>query len=255
MNDEEESTEKPLIPLVKLTWETQISPTCVVVVPSTIASFVEKAPTTTVGIITVRYAQLDRSTDQDVLDDDFDENEQLYSVLNMQALLRKYPNVDIPVYHVTDTKTLAVVVPRFTNVYVEKLLAKKIALLGDEQTQWLTLAPCQINNNLSICRLDTSPENFKEVPLLQPPHVVTGISAALISEMAKSKGDLTKVFALVLNSEGQPGFEKVDADALMDAAEKGACMLVGKDRKVAYLKALSLSVRKISSADSYAMYI
>lgn len=213
------------------------------------------APKAVLGSISVKYSFTERNANPATSEDEFDEDEQLYTAVNTQAVHRKYPSVEIPVYSIEGTQTVAIVVPHFANTITEKLVARKIVLLADSNTQWLVMAPSQINNNLAIYRLDLSPQLFSKVPLLQPPHFVTGIIASLLSALLMSGSDLANVGALVLNSEGQPGFEKIDADALVEAAENGAKILVGAEKKDDFLRDLSISVRKINSSATSGMYI
>lgn len=225
----------------------------VVVVPFTIAPFIQQAAKSAIGNITVTYSKLDAQEND--AEDEFDEDEQLYSAVNSQAFLRKYSSTEIPVFEIEDLHTLALIIPHFPNIIVEKLVAKKIISLARPHTFWLTLAPCQINSNLSVCRIDQSSTLCTEAPQLQPPHFITGICAAIVSELSKNGVDTANVATLVLNSEGQPGFEKIDADALMDAASQGASILVGEKAKPGFLSTLSLSVRKINSSLTSGMYI
>lgn len=191
------------------------------------------------GAITVRYPQVQNTA----AEDEYDEEEQLYSAVG-DLTLQKSQATDIPLFY-TGT-TLFVVVPHFPNAIAYNLVAKEIAKLPAKS--WLTLAPCMLNNGQTVCRLDAS-DRFAEVPLLQPPHYITGISAALISAL----DDLSSTGVLVLNAEGHPGFEKVDADSIMDAAE----VLAGSftEDKVAYIKKLSQTVRKLNSSATSGMYI
>lgn len=235
--------------------ESEIIPRSAVIVPQTIAVFVQQAPKSIIGNISVQYPQIASEQDTSPNEEDYDDDEQLYTAVDTQALLRKYPSNNIPIYLIEGTNTVAIVVPHFTNIITEKLIAKKITLIGDIKTQWLTLSPCQINNSLSICRLDLSSELFQDVPLLEPPHFVTGITAAVLAELSRRRPGGAGVGALVLNSEGQPGFEKIDADSLMDAAEQGASILVGEKNSREYLKSLSLSIRKVNSVVTPGMYI
>lgn len=226
-----------------------------VVIPQTISLLIHTAPKTTIGSITVTYPQIETQLDSAPTEDDFDEDEQLYSAVDTQVLQRKYPSTAIPILLIDDSQTVAIIVPHFVNTIAERLVAKKIALISTAESQIMTFAPCQINNNLTISRLDMSPKWFQEVPLLQPPHVITGISAALISELSKTDFDFTRLGSLVLNAEGQPGFEKIDADAMMDAADQSANFLVGVKYKDEFLNQLSLTVRKVNSAVTSGMYL
>lgn len=117
-----------------------------------------------------------------------------------------------------------------------------------------------MNNNQSINRLIVNAGTvhrhplIESIPVLKPPHTITGISAGVISQLNTKLGRLAQVVALVLNSEGQPGFERSDNDAIMDA-----CFVIGKlvddvDEE-AYVKSVSSAVRKFSGFSNSGMYI
>lgn len=201
--------------------------------------------------IRVEYPQLKTETDHE---DEYDEDEQLYTAVRVEANARKYQSPEIPVYLLQpELPVLAVVVPHLTNPIAEKLVAAEVAQLAPETSSWHILAPCVLNNGTSLSRLDVG-EEFAQVPKLQPPHFITGIGAAVVSELAKKGGD-KNLGVLVLNAEGHPGYEKVDADSIMDAAEVIGEGLVGKSAKPDYIKKLSQNVRKINSASTSGMYI
>lgn len=255
LNDEDEDIQHPLIPDIQVNLGPDEEINRIVIVPETIALLVSRAPHTTIGNLTVTYPQNDFQVDYTSTGNDFDEDEQLYTAVDTQAFLRKYPSTVIPIYRVDGTQTVAIIIPHFVNTIAERLVAKKLVLLLGSKSQALTLSPCQINNYLTISRLDMSPQLFQEVPILQPPHVVTGISAAFVSEFTKVYHNIARLGALVLNSEGQPGFEKIDADAIIDAAEQSANFIVGAKNKDEYLKSLSQTVRKVNSAVTSGMYL
>lgn len=199
------------------------------------------------GSISVEYPQL---ANEEENNEDYDEDEQLYSAVTRAAGSKTYQSAEIPVYKL-GTLALAVVVPHFTNPIVEKLIGGQLAKLPVDNANWIVLAPCVLNNGVSLCRLDTG-TLFSIVPKVQPPHFITGIGAAVVSELA-SQSKLEKCNTLILNAEGHPGYEKVDADSLMDAAEVVGDYLVKS--KTDYLKKLSQSVRKINSGATSGMYI
>lgn len=203
------------------------------------------------GSIKVEYPHLSTESDQN---EEYDEDEQLYSALNREANSRKYHAADIPIYVMgPEGAGLALVVPHFTNPIAEKLVAAEIAKLAPRRSNWIVLAPCVLNNGTSLCRLDLGTQ-FDHVPRLQPPHFITGIGGAVVSELAKLNG-LEHCNVLVLNAEGHPGYEKIDADSIMDAVEVIGTNLVGKLVKSDYIKKMSQSVRKINSAATSGMYI
>lgn len=252
MQDEDEVKEPPLIPEINRTFTVPPQVEQVIVVPKSVGVILEGVTKKTLGFVTVKYPQLATETEAE---DEYDEDEQLYHAVNKGALQRKYEEAEIAVYQfgLQDT-VLGVVVPHFVNSIAEKLVAKEIAAWASASAQWFVAAPCLLSNDHSMCRLDLSTDVFANVALLQPPHFITGIGAALVAELAK-EDKLKNVGALVLKAEGQPGYEKVDADSIMDAAEALLRYLVGKPNKDAYVKSLSQSVRKINSGATSGMYI
>lgn len=252
LQDEDENTEPPLIPQVKSNFTIPKPVEEVFVLPKSVAVILECVAKETVGSVTVTYPQLELERESP---EEFDEDEQLYTAVNKEALQRKYQSADIPVYQFgKNGSILGVVVPHFVNSIAEKLVAKEIALWATGSAMWFAVAPCQLNNGHSLCKLDLNKDVFPAVPQLQPPHFITGIGAAVISALAKDD-KLANASALVLNAEGQPGFEKVDADSIMDAAEALGRYLVGKATKDGYLKKLSQTVRKINSTATSGMYV
>ncbi|OBA16947.1 hypothetical protein METBIDRAFT_48160, partial [Metschnikowia bicuspidata var. bicuspidata NRRL YB-4993] len=253
LDDEDEFQQEPLIPQIEASIDFLQPFEHVLVVPSTMAVIIQTLPKTPVGNISVRYLQLDSS----LPDEEFDDDEQLYAAANMDVSRRKYPDTDISLYAVSDAgnkPALAILVPHFSNAITEKLVAKKIAALVPDAKAWFAFAPCQLNNGVSISKLDTFSGLFPGVPLLQPPHFITGISAAVVSALA-NQGKQDKVSVLVLNSEGHPGFEKVDADAIMDAATEAFGETLPPASSAEFLKKLSGVVRKVNSASTSGMYL
>lgn len=203
------------------------------------------------GHITVSYPELQKEA---LDDDEYDEDEQLYAAVSKEAYLRKYQSAEIPVYRTDSTSgstLIALVVPHFTNPIAERILASEIGKLGLETTKWVVLAPCMINNGTRLCRLDIGTE-FSEVPLLQPPHFVTGVVGGIVAELSR-KDRLRSTNVLVLNSEGHPGYEKVDADAIMQAVHFMGKYLDSKPDK--YEAKMSQAVRKVNSTATSGMYI
>lgn len=215
----------------------------VVVVPKNMAVVIEHVPNKkTAGKIEITYPQL---KDLKEKEDEYDEEEQLYSAVTQQA--KKYKTLEIPV--VSSGSNLFVVVPHFYNPIVDTFVAREIAQFGAKA--WVVLAPSMLNYRCTLCRLDVS-SKFEHVPQLQPPHFITGIGAALVSALGQEE-KLESAGVLVLNAEGHLGFEKVDADSIMDAAEV-VCGAWVEDKQN-YLKKLSLTVRKINSSATSGLYV
>lgn len=253
MDDEDEFQNEPLIPQVTSNLKTQASFDHVLVIPSTMSDIVLTLPTTLVGHISVKYEQLESAETEG----EFDEDEQLYSAARLDASRRKYPDVEIPFYEISEPRqksVLAIVVPHSINAIAEKEIASVIVALAPSAETYITLAPCQLNNGVSINRLDLSTDIFQEVPLIRPPHFITGIGASVVSALSK-ENKTGSIGALVLNSEGHPGYEKVDADAIMDAASETYRELFDADHATHYVKKLSGVVRKVNSASTSGMYL
>lgn len=245
LNDEDECMTEPPIPQVETHLDQQIGFENVLVVPKSMKVVFQPLDLTPCGKIAISYPQLAQTQSPD----EYDEDEQLYSAVNEVASKHKYPNEDISLF--TLKSTLYICVPHFVNSITEKLVADAIVLLAESAGLWLLLAPCQLNNGTTIARLDLPDLKFLQVPQLQPPHVVTGVGAAVVSALAK-KGLLKRVDTLVLNAEGHPGLEKVDADSVMDAAGEVYRLLGLGDSA---LDNLSKIVRKLNSANTSGMYI
>lgn len=235
---------------MKFNGNPEISPDLIVILPLLMKVILDTVKNKKIaGEIEVSYPQLATETEQK---EEYDEDEQLYSALSSEATARKYLLPSIQIYSLSaEGPVLGIVVPHLTNPIAEKKLAQEITQIGGKNTQWKLLAPCVLNNGTSLCRLDVGSE-YSEVPKLEPPHFVTGISAAVVSELAHQQR-FANVSVLVLNAEGHPGFEKVDADSIMDAAELVASTFT-PDR-AGYIKSLSQNVRRINSAATSGMYI
>ncbi|KAJ8141486.1 hypothetical protein OY671_005344 [Metschnikowia pulcherrima] len=253
LDNEDEFQKEPLVPQVTVSLDKETLFEHVLIIPNSIAIITQTLAKSEVGQITVRYPQLEPADTEE----EFDDEEQLYSAAAIEASRRKFPDTDSPLYAVSgadNAQILIAVVPHFTNPIAEKKVASEITKIVPSAKTWLALAPCQLNNGASISKLDLSPILFPNVPLLKPPHFITGISAAIISALAK-KGDLENAAALALNSEGHPGFEKVDADAIMDAAYEIFQELLDHEDAEQVLKKLSGTVRKINSSSTSGMYL
>lgn len=236
------------MPTVSLSYTSTDSIDTVVVVPQSIKVVLDNVSKSAVGSIKVEYPQL---TTDDNQNEEYDEDEQLYSAVSKEANLKTYQSADIAVYRLEGQRALAVVVPHFTNPIVEKVVAHELGKLPVDSANWIILAPCVLNNGVSLSKLAAG-SLFDNVPKVQPPHFITGIGAAVVSELA-TLNRLEKCNTLILNAEGHPGYEKVDADSIMDAAEVASEYFVKS--KADYIKKLSQSVRKINSSATSGMYI
>ncbi|QWU90332.1 hypothetical protein CA3LBN_004693 [Candidozyma haemuli] len=251
---DDEPDSPPLVPEVTTSLNTSDLPETIVIVPKNIGVVLELVPNkNVVGHIAVEYPQL-----KDIVpNEEYDEDSQLYSAVNFEALGRKFKAEQIPIYSFGENGSgFAIIIPHFMNPIAENKVASEIIKLGTTITSWIALAPSPLNNGTSLCRLDiaSSVDAFKQVPTIKPPHYTTGIVAAVTSRLFQTR-QLGNANVLVLNAEGHSGFEKVDADSVMDAAELIGGYLVGKQGKASYIKQLSAHVRKINSGLTSGMYL
>lgn len=256
---DEENASPPQIVLLNISLtESATKPTLLLVVPQSLAVVVDSDERKkSVGEYNFEFrsnaggSQLEKSGSADGEESDFDDDEQLYAALRSAS----QKAFTCPVYALDQHHTvLAVVVPHVGDILAEKMLAQLIGTIAPANGRWLALAPSTLGYSQTLCRLDLGSANFAEVPALRPPHYVSGFVAAFVSAMVdrglEKNGDV-----LALNSEGQIGFEKVDADSIMAAAHYFAGMLVGESEKTDYLEKLSRTVRRITLSATSGMYL
>lgn len=224
------------------------------IVPHTISLIQDQLPKRVkIGEITIDYASLmkDLSVEEQ---EEYDEDEQLYTALENEALKNKFKTEVIPVY--LSNGILSVVVPHFANIIAYNLLARKLVQQLQPLKSWILLAPSNLNNNQSINQLpltsDTTSLVLSQVPVLRPPHSVTGITAAILSQLNLSGA--TNVITLVLNSEGHLGFEKSDNDAIVDTAYVISDIVATLDKQE-YVKSISSKVRKFNGYSNLGIYV
>ncbi|RLV90573.1 hypothetical protein JA1_004499 [Spathaspora sp. JA1] len=204
----------------------------IVVIPKTISILQEELLDEKAGSIKVDYPELSLQLSEEQAQS-YDEDEQLYSAIRQREINTKYPTIEIPIYSV-DKRNLVLTVPHFPNTITYNILARQLVKVFNPLVtgSWIVLAPCSMNNNQTIAIMESHTDPLLDlVPILTPPHTITGISAAIISQLPPN----SKLISLVLNSEGQPGFEKSDNDAIVDI-----CVILGSvlelDNKEEYLK-------------------
>lgn len=178
-----------------------------------------------VGEIVIKYKQVE---ELDVKD--YDEDEQLYNAMKSV----KYPNYNIPIYKFNGN--IVIIIPHISNTIVINKLSEALVSLKFEN--WITLSPSNIP--LSLNKVGTMDFN---VPPMKPPHFITGISASINSNLYK-KGK--KFVGLVLRGEGQPGFEIIDGDAMVDVA-----YILESHFKIDLVKHVSAKVRKFTYSGMY----
>ncbi|CAI5756264.1 unnamed protein product [Candida verbasci] len=189
----------------------------ILILPSTLQIMGDTMGKFEVGEIRVIYDNLKLGVDDE--DGEYDEDEQLYKSLKNENFKNKYKDETIPIYNYK--ANLIIIISRFDNIITYNAIAKQlVSVLKKLIYNWFILAPCSLNNNQSINKLIINKEYVQtiEIPLLKPPHVVTGIGGALLSELSDNAQNLT-ITGLILNSEGKPGYEKIDTDSIMDSAK------------------------------------
>lgn len=210
-----------------------------------------------VGSIIVDYPDVKDVKIEEEVEDDYDEDEQLYAAAMHLSLNKKYSTIEIPIIENYDLN-LSVTVPHFSNVIVNNLVAQQIvkAFSCKVKGQWITLAPCNLNNYQSINKLVlgdySQSEALSMVPDLKPPHFLTGIVASVISQLKFTTN--SRILGLVLNADGQPGFEKIDADSIVDAAYILSETVFALDKEN-IIKKISSLVRKFNSVSNSGMFI
>lgn len=104
------------------------------------------------------------------------------------------------------------VVPNFDADKVNYNLVARL-LLKEVVVPLITITPGPTPHDQLVCTLGSSwGLSYTELP---PPFVITGISGALVSGAGAAKRE---VIALVLQSEGVPGFEKVNERSIGEVA-------------------------------------
>lgn len=252
LEDEGGDDQPDLLPQVSIQYSGTAS--SILVSPHTTRIIVEAIPETVpCGNVTVRYPEIGKIIATTFNPDEYDEDEQLYSAITEKSLKDRFTEYDIPL--VQYGKTVAVTVPHFTNSIAANVVAAQLVdFFGDKVDQWITLSPCPLNNNETVNKFllgtATGTGTIDSVPNIKPPHFITGISGAVNSNLSVKKANL---ISLVLNAEGQPGFEKLDNDSIIDTSHLVAELLDIKQSQ--YLKTVSLSARKFNGYSNSGMYI
>lgn len=255
---DEENASPPQISVLNIVLNPPASkPTLLLVVPHSLSVIVDSVQIkSTVGEYTFAFRsnagenEAERATSNES-DSDFDDEEQLYSAL-LSASQKSFKR---PIYALgPQMDVFAVVVPHVGDVLAEKMLAQLIGTIAPEKGHWIALAPSTLGYRQILCRLDLGSSEFSEVAPLRPPHYVSGFVAAFVSAMV-DKGVEKNGSVFALNSEGQIGFEKVDADSIMAAAHYIAGLLVGEAEKTKYVEKLSRTVRRITLSATSGMYL
>lgn len=211
--------------------------------PTTLSILLESIPEREkVGTISIKYPDIVDAEEED----DYNEEEQLYSAMNKKTLQEVYPNEDIPLYAFDNS--LCTLVPPFRNVITNNVVATELVNTFSKKVAktWITTSPFPINSKQTINilqegELDQELEICMDLPLLNPPNYITGISGSIASRV--SQLSTPKLASLVLNGEGPFGFEKVDTEALNDAGVVLTNIIAPTKRNM-YSKTLSTIIRK-----------
>ncbi|ODV70262.1 hypothetical protein HYPBUDRAFT_118481 [Hyphopichia burtonii NRRL Y-1933] len=256
---EGDETKPSPVPEIKIELKEHGSIDYLILAPKNISVIIDSLPQRkAIGSIRVSYPELKvQTTTQESTEDDYDEDEQLYNAIHESNSSSKYSDLEIPI-NVYSGSIAGIVVPHFTNAITYNILSRRIIEAFDSMVKkdWITLSPCSINNNQSLNKLSISTSNslLEMIPNLKPPHFITGIGASIISEL-NNLGGTSSFIPLVLNSEGQPGFEKVSNDAIVDSGYVLSEILIKDHYKDDYLKKISSSVRKFNSYSNSGMYL
>lgn len=227
----------------------------VLIVPSTMSLIAEQLPNSSaVGSIEITYPELYKDIKETESLAEYDEDEQLYAAMQSENIKNKYPTSTIPI-NLTNNGVLSIVVPHIKNTIAYNIFANELVKHLNLNKEWILLAPSNLNNGQTVNKLQLHNDNtdpvFQNVPVLQPPHTITGVSAALLSLL--SLVDAPIATALVLDSEGQIGYEKSDNDAIVDVASILG-IVFNLDHKN-YVRKVSSNVRKFNGYSNLGMYI
>lgn len=219
-------------------------------------------PTKQIGSIkieTPKNTETETETKNIDSDSDYDEDEQLYKAIKSSKNADE--EIPIPILQLIGSPTIFIVTPHFTNVIANFEIAEKLVQNVKVNKSWITLSPCNLNNGQTISKLEKDPLDgvspnspYSSVPFLKPPHFITGIAASFNSIINTTKEQ--QLFSLALNSDGQPGFEKLDNDALIDTTYVLVDLIVKDEKeKEGVLNKISKSVRKFNSYSNSGMYL
>lgn len=246
MDDEDSSDTPDLIPDVSV--EYNGSADSIIIAPKTLKVLTENIEgAQKKGSITVKYPEIKQIVSEK-FSNEYDEDEQLYAAIMEKSLNDKFTGLDIPIYEYLNY--LIVTIPHISNSVALNVLGDQISSKLSIKN-WIVLSPSQLNNNETLNKITKGKVNelVEQIPQMKPPHFITGISASVISSLVPKDVSL---IGLILNAEGQSGFEKLDNESLIDASYV-ISHLLRLDSK--YLKSVSLSVRKFNGYSNSGMYI
>lgn len=241
---DEDST---LVPTITITLNGEYD--TIVVLPQTISILSESVKAKQIGEIAIEYKKVEEVADEE----EYDEEEYLYNAIANKV---KYPSLKVPILKFN--RSLFITVPYFQSTITYNFLASELE--SKLKGTWIILSPSSLNNNQSLNVLYNenstvlSLPHIGEIPFLKPPHFITGIGGSLVSRLNVRSPE--NVLSVILNSEGQPGFEKSDSDSIVDAAYVLSEIVskVAVERED-YVKGVSFAVRKFNGFSNLGMYI
>ena len=261
LDDEIEEAPPSPIPTISIQLNQDVkSIEYIIISPNTLKVLVESLPHgKRVGLVTIDYPQFQEMQTNDEKDDEYDEDEQLYSAVMKKSMIDKYGKLEIAIMQHGDSY-LSINIPYFPNIIVNNILTSRlIEELNDKvSTAWITLSPALISSNETINKLEIDnemkmPDIYSEIPSLSPPHFITGIGASFSSQISLLRKP--KLMSIILRSEGQSGFEKIDTDSFVDACFILSELLVNSTERQNYSKRVSLAVRKVNGYANSGMFI
>lgn len=207
-----------------------------VLVPSLASILAKKVQGSPVGTLSVKY-----SISESVGDGEYNDDEQLYAAMTSSYSKERYRNHELSILGAEGAGLWVFMnIPPSDNPITYNLIAQALVRNISAKT-WITVAPGSFYGH-TICKLESQAHpGTEEIPQLRPPHFVTGIAAAINRQASD-------VLCLVVNAEGQPGYERIDVDALVDASYViGSILHLGNS----YTKAVSKAVRRSESNSIY----
>ncbi|CAK9437584.1 uncharacterized protein LODBEIA_P19620 [Lodderomyces beijingensis] len=241
------------IPQVQTTLDPSTAYDSVLIVPNTISLIQSQLPSAkTVGRVVIDYPELYNVETEQLAE--YDEDEQLYAAMKQEHLKTEFPKLEIPI--MASNRILCIAMPHFKNIITYNILARDLVKSVSIDKEWVLLSPSNLNNGQTVNKLESSFSTssnpvLAKVPSLQPPHTITGASAAILSQLNLAQAP--HVTTLVLDSEGQLGYEKSDNDAIVDTAYILASVLPIDQQ--AYVESISSKVRKFNGYSNLGMYI
>jgi len=183
--------------------------------------------------------KLYRFIKQQIESEEFIEDEQLYKASESHKEELTY---EIEVIKVKDINVL--VVPIFQDVINYEIITKE--LLTYCELDILTITPGTLPFDSLIAEIGNTSTSY---PQLIPPFVITGISASLVSQASIQ---FKQIKALVLQSEGVSGYEKINHDSIREISHylQSTYNLSSK-----FIKNVETLVTARSSVNNFGLYI